>query len=385
MQQIELVARLIRSKGVGVYFVTHSPSDVPAEVLGQLGNRVQHALRAFTPDDLEVVRATAETFPTTEHYDVEEELTALGTGEALITALDLKGRPMPTARDDDAAAACRSWRRSRRPSSTPSWPPRRSPRPTPPTPTPSRPTSCSPRGWAARRRPRRSRWRASRTPSRRPSARCARPARPSGASTGATWPARALASRAPAPSTRSCAHLRGAQGPLTRPVQRTFSAHSGAIGDDGAMRVLVVEDEKRLAAGLKKGLEAEGFAVDVALDGTDGLWMATRAARTTRSCSTSCCPGMNGYQVCAALREASDLDADPHAHREGRRPRRGRGARHRRRRLPDQAVLLRRARRAPAGAAAPRRRASARRCSTPATSASTRPRAGSGGATPRST
>jgi DNA helicase HerA-like ATPase len=98
MQQIELVARLIRSKGVGVFFVTHSPSDVPAEVLGQLGNRVQHALRAFTPDDLETVRATAETFPTTELYDVEEELTALGTGEALITALDLKGRPMPTVR-----------------------------------------------------------------------------------------------------------------------------------------------------------------------------------------------------------------------------------------------------------------------------------------------
>src|ERR671911_610629 len=98
MQQIELVARLIRSKGVGVFFVTHSPADVPAEVLGQLGNRVQHALRAFTPDDLEVVRATADTFPSTEHYDVEEELTALGTGEALITALDLKGRPMPTVR-----------------------------------------------------------------------------------------------------------------------------------------------------------------------------------------------------------------------------------------------------------------------------------------------
>jgi len=98
MQQIELVARLIRSKGVGVFFVTHSPADVPAEVLGQLGNRVQHALRAFTPDDLEVVRATAKTFPTTEFYDVEQELTALGTGEALVTALDLKGRPMPTVR-----------------------------------------------------------------------------------------------------------------------------------------------------------------------------------------------------------------------------------------------------------------------------------------------
>ncbi len=98
MQQIELVARLIRSKGVGVFFVTHSPTDVPAEVLGQLGNRVQHALRAFTPDDLKVVRATAETFPMTEFYDVTKELTALGTGEALITALDLKGRPMPTVR-----------------------------------------------------------------------------------------------------------------------------------------------------------------------------------------------------------------------------------------------------------------------------------------------
>ena len=63
LQQIELVARLIRSKGVGVLFVTHAPADVPDEVLGQLGNRVQHALRAFTPDDLKVVKATAETFP----------------------------------------------------------------------------------------------------------------------------------------------------------------------------------------------------------------------------------------------------------------------------------------------------------------------------------
>ncbi|HSK94394.1 MAG TPA: helicase HerA-like domain-containing protein [Candidatus Angelobacter sp.] len=98
MQQIELVARLIRSKGVGVFFVTHAPTDVPAEVLGQLGNRVQHALRAFTPDDLKVVRATAATFPRTDLYDVEEELTRLGTGEALVTALDLKGRPLPTAR-----------------------------------------------------------------------------------------------------------------------------------------------------------------------------------------------------------------------------------------------------------------------------------------------
>ena len=81
-----------------MFFVTHSPADVPAEVLGQLGNRVQHALRAFTPDDLKVVRATADTFPRTDLYDVENELRNLGTGEALITALDLKGRPMPTAR-----------------------------------------------------------------------------------------------------------------------------------------------------------------------------------------------------------------------------------------------------------------------------------------------
>jgi hypothetical protein len=71
---------------------------VDASVLAQLGNRVQHALRAFTPDDLEVVRATAQTFPMTEFYKVDEELTKLGTGEALVTALDPKGRPMPTVR-----------------------------------------------------------------------------------------------------------------------------------------------------------------------------------------------------------------------------------------------------------------------------------------------
>ncbi|HEY7738892.1 MAG TPA: helicase HerA-like domain-containing protein [Candidatus Limnocylindria bacterium] len=98
LNQIELVARLIRSKGVGVFFVTHAPGDVPAEVLGQLGNRVQHALRAFTPDDLEVVKATAETFPVTEFYDVRRELTELGIGEALITGLSPKGVPMPTVR-----------------------------------------------------------------------------------------------------------------------------------------------------------------------------------------------------------------------------------------------------------------------------------------------
>ncbi|HET7082438.1 MAG TPA: helicase HerA-like domain-containing protein [Candidatus Limnocylindria bacterium] len=98
LQQIELVARLIRSKGVGVFFVTHAPTDVPAEVLGQLGNRVQHALRAFTPDDLEVVRATARTFPVSDFYEVEHELTQLGIGESLVTGLNPKGIPMPTVR-----------------------------------------------------------------------------------------------------------------------------------------------------------------------------------------------------------------------------------------------------------------------------------------------
>ncbi|MFN8233697.1 MAG: helicase HerA-like domain-containing protein [Actinomycetota bacterium] len=87
MDQIELTARLIRSKGVGVFFVTQSPTDVPASVLSQLGNRVQHALRAFTPDDADALRRTARTFPITEHYDVEATLTSLGIGEALVAVL----------------------------------------------------------------------------------------------------------------------------------------------------------------------------------------------------------------------------------------------------------------------------------------------------------
>jgi len=93
LEQVEQVVRLIRSKGVGVFFVTQSPRDVPADVLGQLGHRVQHALRAFTPDDETALRAAARTFPKTDFYDVEETLTTLGTGEALITVLDRKGRP----------------------------------------------------------------------------------------------------------------------------------------------------------------------------------------------------------------------------------------------------------------------------------------------------
>jgi len=95
LDQVEQIVRLIRSKGVGVFFVTQSPKDVPADVLGQLGHRVQHALRAFTPDDEKALRAAARTFPKTEFYEIESTLTTLGTGEALITTLDPKGRPSP--------------------------------------------------------------------------------------------------------------------------------------------------------------------------------------------------------------------------------------------------------------------------------------------------
>ncbi|HET7031010.1 MAG TPA: helicase HerA-like domain-containing protein [Candidatus Limnocylindrales bacterium] len=97
LDQIERTARLIRSKGVGVYFVTQAPTDVPSSVLAQLGNRVQHALRAFTPDDADALRKTARTFPVTTHYDVEQTITSLGTGEALVTVLTPKGTPTPLA------------------------------------------------------------------------------------------------------------------------------------------------------------------------------------------------------------------------------------------------------------------------------------------------
>src|SRR3954452_13390178 len=97
LQQIERTARLIRSKGVGVYFVTQAPTDVPSSVLAQLGNRVQHALRAFTPDDADALRKTARTFPMTTHYDVEKTITSLGIGEALVTVLTPRGVPTPLA------------------------------------------------------------------------------------------------------------------------------------------------------------------------------------------------------------------------------------------------------------------------------------------------
>ena len=104
LDEIERTARLIRSKGVGVYFVTQAPTDVPSSVLAQLGNRVQHALRAFTPDDADALRKTARTFPTTTFYDVEKTITSLGhrrgAGDGAVAA----GRP-DAARRDPAAAA----------------------------------------------------------------------------------------------------------------------------------------------------------------------------------------------------------------------------------------------------------------------------------------
>lgn len=97
MDQIESIVKLIRSKGIGLYFVTQNPTDVPDEVLAQLGLKVQHALRAFTAKDRKAIKLTAENYPLSEYYDTKEVLTSLGIGEALISALDEKGRPTPLA------------------------------------------------------------------------------------------------------------------------------------------------------------------------------------------------------------------------------------------------------------------------------------------------
>jgi hypothetical protein len=93
LDQIEQVIRLIRSKGVGVFFCTQAATDVPESVLGQLGNRVQHALRAFTPNDVDALKKTVKTYPKSDFYKIDEILTSLGTGEALITVLNEKGIP----------------------------------------------------------------------------------------------------------------------------------------------------------------------------------------------------------------------------------------------------------------------------------------------------
>ena len=98
LSKIEQVVRLIRSKGVGVYFVTQNPMDIPDVVLGQLGNRIQHALRAFTPRDQKTVNAAAETFRSNPSLDVKSVITELGVGEALISVLDERGAPTPVQR-----------------------------------------------------------------------------------------------------------------------------------------------------------------------------------------------------------------------------------------------------------------------------------------------
>ena len=107
VQSIEQTVRLIRSKGVGVFFVTQTPKDVPSGVLAQLGNRVQHALRAFTPDDAKALKATVSTFPKSEFYDLEELLPAMGIGEAAVTILSENGVPTPVVHTRLRAPASR--------------------------------------------------------------------------------------------------------------------------------------------------------------------------------------------------------------------------------------------------------------------------------------
>jgi len=93
LEQIETIIRLIRSKGVGVFFCTQAPTDIPESVLGQLGNRVQHALRAFTPNDVDALKKTVNTYPKSDFYQIDKVLTSLGTGQALVTVLNEKGIP----------------------------------------------------------------------------------------------------------------------------------------------------------------------------------------------------------------------------------------------------------------------------------------------------
>lgn len=107
LKRIEQVARLIRSKGVGVYFCTQSPGDIPEDVLGQLGNKIQHALRAYTPKDKKVIRAVADSFRPNPNFDTAEVITALGVGEALVSTLEEKGAPSVVDRVKIAPPRCR--------------------------------------------------------------------------------------------------------------------------------------------------------------------------------------------------------------------------------------------------------------------------------------
>jgi DNA helicase HerA-like ATPase len=97
LDQIETIIKLIRSKGIGIYFVTQNPMDVPASVLAQLGLKIQHALRAFTAKDRQAIKQTADNYPTSDYYQTDEVLTSLGIGEAFVTALNEKGVPTPLA------------------------------------------------------------------------------------------------------------------------------------------------------------------------------------------------------------------------------------------------------------------------------------------------
>ncbi|MGZ9674936.1 helicase HerA-like domain-containing protein [Flavobacterium sp. GNP001] len=95
LEQIETIVKLIRSKGIGIYFITQNPMDIPSGVLAQLGLKIQHALRAFTANDRKAIKQTADNYPTSEFYQTDEILTSLGIGEALVTALNEKGIPTP--------------------------------------------------------------------------------------------------------------------------------------------------------------------------------------------------------------------------------------------------------------------------------------------------
>ncbi len=97
LDAVTQTVRLVRSKGVGVFFVTQRPTDLPSDVLAQMGNRVQHALRAFTPDDATALSKTVKTYPKTEHYNLEQALTQLGIGEAIVTVMSERGAPTPVA------------------------------------------------------------------------------------------------------------------------------------------------------------------------------------------------------------------------------------------------------------------------------------------------
>ncbi|MFC3195036.1 helicase HerA-like domain-containing protein [Marinicella sediminis] len=107
LRRIEQVARLIRSKGVGVYFCTQSPGDIPEDVLGQLGNKIQHALRAYTPKDKKVIRAVADSFRANPNFNTADVITELGVGEALVSTLEEKGAPSVVDRVKIAPPRCR--------------------------------------------------------------------------------------------------------------------------------------------------------------------------------------------------------------------------------------------------------------------------------------